>query len=172
MQPNGEHTDTYKTLKEFAAMEDWDYVMLQGTTNYNTYDKGLWNVNPANTANYWTTLKNGIAEYAPNAKRLVNATWSPINELVADFNGGIFAGGTPDALDGFTSVRKAHCMYGWDWGPRLPDAGIWRDVFLEITDRARFQSVLVRQQHEKNKVILSMSAEVTALSPSERCKIV
>ena len=56
--------------------------------------------------------------------------------------------GTPDALDGFTSIRKAHCMYGWDWGPRLPDAGIWRDVKIEITDRARIDSVLVRQKHE------------------------
>ena len=28
-----------------------------------------------------------------------------------------------DALEGFGHIRKAHCMLGWDWGPRLPDAG-------------------------------------------------
>ena len=26
--------------------------------------------------------------------------------------------GTPDAMDGFPHIRKAHCMFGWDWGPR------------------------------------------------------
>lgn len=31
---------------------------------------------------------------------------------------------------GFGYIRKAHCMLGWDWGPMLPDFGIWRDVYL------------------------------------------
>lgn len=31
--------------------------------------------------------------------------------------------GTADAMEGFPHLRKAHCMFGWDWGPRLPDAG-------------------------------------------------
>ena len=38
--------------------------------------------------------------------------------------------GSSHALDGFPQIRKAHCMYGWDWGPRLPDAGIWKEVEL------------------------------------------
>lgn len=38
--------------------------------------------------------------------------------------------GTTDATPGFSHLRKAHCMFGWDWGPRLPDAGIWRDISL------------------------------------------
>ncbi len=82
------------------------------------------------------------------------------------------AAGSSDALDGFTSIRKAHCMYGWDWGPRLPDAGIWRDVKLEITDRARLESVMVRQQHEKNRVLLSMKAEVCALTEGTKWRAV
>ena len=27
------------------------------------------------------------------------------------------ADGTADAMEGFPSLRKAHCMFGWDWGP-------------------------------------------------------
>ena len=34
--------------------------------------------------------------------------------------------GTEDAMRGFPKIRKAHYMFGWDWGPRLPDAGIWK----------------------------------------------
>ncbi len=29
------------------------------------------------------------------------------------------------------AMRKAQYGYGWDWGPRLPTVGIWRDVRIE-----------------------------------------
>ena len=29
-------------------------------------------------------------------------------------------GGSSDAMPGFPHIRKAACMYGWDWGPRSP----------------------------------------------------
>ena len=33
--------------------------------------------------------------------------------------------GSPiNTLMGFNHLRKSFCMSGWDWGPRLPDAGI------------------------------------------------
>ena len=41
------------------------------------------------------------------------------------------ADGSSDAMVGFPNIRKAHCMFGWDWGPRLPDAGIWRIQLAE-----------------------------------------
>ena len=28
-------------------------------------------------------------------------------------------------------MRKAPCHFGWDWGPKLPPIGIWRDLRLE-----------------------------------------
>ncbi len=80
-------------------------------------------------------------------------------------------GGSQDAVAGFPAIRKAHCMYGWDWGPRLPDAGIWRDVQLEITDRARLDSVMVRQRHEAGKVTLSLRAEVTNVAPDGKRRV-
>lgn len=57
--------------------------------------------------------------------------------------------GSEDAMRGFPKLRKAHCMFGWDWGPRLPDAGIWREVFLTGFSNARMDSVYVIQRHEK-----------------------
>lgn len=35
------------------------------------------------------------------------------------------------AMKGNQLIRKAHSMFGWDWGPQLPDAGIFRDIYLE-----------------------------------------
>ncbi|MBE3070115.1 MAG: hypothetical protein IMZ66_07745, partial [Planctomycetes bacterium] len=33
-------------------------------------------------------------------------------------------------------IRKAPCHFGWDWGPTLLTAGLWRPVHLEIVPRA------------------------------------
>lgn len=46
-------------------------------------------------------------------------------------------GGSYDAMRGFPQLRKAHCMFGWDWAPRLPDMGIWRDIKLIGVNKGR-----------------------------------
>ncbi|MCP1301504.1 glycoside hydrolase family 2 protein [Chryseobacterium sp. S0630] len=38
-------------------------------------------------------------------------------------------------------VRKAQYQFGWDWGPRLVTAGIWKDVQLEFWNNARIITV-------------------------------
>ncbi|MCY1143251.1 glycoside hydrolase family 2 protein [Actinoplanes sp. Pm04-4] len=41
----------------------------------------------------------------------------------------------------FNFVRKMACSFGWDWGPTLVTAGIWRNVRLEGWNTARLRSV-------------------------------
>ena len=74
------------------------------------------------------------------------------------------ADGSADAMEGFPSLRKAHCMFGWDWGPRLPDAGIWRDISLLGVDRARIRDVLVEQFHGDGQVTLRIHTHITRLT--------
>ena len=62
--------------------------------------------------------------------------------------------GTSDAMRGFPHIRKAHYMFGWDWGPRLPDMGIFRDVKLIAYDTARIDSVYIKQVHSEDSVAL------------------
>ena len=66
------------------------------------------------------------------------------------------ADGTTDAMVGFPHLRKAHCMFGWDWGPRLPDAGIWRDIAILGIQTARIEQVHIRQRHEAGRVTLEI----------------
>lgn len=68
--------------------------------------------------------------------------------------------GTEDAMNGFVHIRKAHCMFGWDWGAHLPDAGIWRPVSLLGVETARLTSVEVLQYHEQGKVSLEIKPEI------------
>ncbi len=74
------------------------------------------------------------------------------------------ADGTADAMEGFPSLRKAHCMFGWDWGPRLPDAGIWRDISLLGVDTARIRDVLVKQFHEDGRAALEIDTHIIRLT--------
>ncbi len=67
--------------------------------------------------------------------------------------------GSEDAMDGFVHIRKAHCMFGWDWGAHLPDAGIFRPVSLLGVDRARLESVFIRQDHRDENVVLHFQVE-------------
>jgi len=34
-------------------------------------------------------------------------------------------------------IRKAQYAYGWDWGPRIAQVGLWRPVYLELIRYAR-----------------------------------
>lgn len=74
------------------------------------------------------------------------------------------ADGTADAMEGFPNLRKAHCMFGWDWGPRLPDAGIWRDISLIGVDAARIRDVLVKQFHEDGRVSVEVCTHLDRLT--------
>ncbi len=57
-------------------------------------------------------------------------------------------GGSSDAMPGFPHIRKAACMFGWDWGPRLPDAGLFRPVSIQAVKTARIAQVHLTQQHQ------------------------
>ncbi|MGW5124698.1 glycoside hydrolase family 2 protein [Streptomyces sp. NPDC004069] len=41
----------------------------------------------------------------------------------------------------YAHIRKMACSFGWDWGPTLVTAGIWRPVRLESWSTARFDRV-------------------------------
>ncbi len=72
--------------------------------------------------------------------------------------------GSSDAMRGFPYLRKAHCMFGWDWGPRLPDAGIWRDIELLGADTARLRDVYVGQRHEAGRVTLDVVPHIARIT--------
>jgi beta-mannosidase len=44
-------------------------------------------------------------------------------------------------------VRKAPYSYGWDWGPRFANEGIWKDVHLVTWDNARIERLHIAQNN-------------------------
>lgn len=67
--------------------------------------------------------------------------------------------GQIDAISGFSHIRKAHAMFGWDWGPQLPDAGIWRSISIVGYREARLKDVWIQQTHEQCQVTVSVDVQ-------------
>ncbi len=66
---------------------------------------------------------------------------------------------SPENIQGASHLRKAICMSGWDWGPMLPDIGIYGKVELLTYSADRLDSYFVRQIHDGGRVTLLISAE-------------
>lgn len=49
-------------------------------------------------------------------------------------------------------IRKGHYMFGWDWGPQMPDGGIYRPVYIECYSHPRIDDVRFIQRHENGNV--------------------
>ncbi len=95
----------------------------------------------------------------PGSNRICIAFASPTRYIRESYKHSR-ADGTEDAMRGFPNLRKAHCMFGWDWGPRLPDAGIWRKISLIGIEKARIRDVLVTQTHEHSTVKLQIESHL------------
>ena len=98
---------------------------------------------------------------------------SPVNFMRREYARSRVDGST-DCVRGFPFLRKAHCMSGWDWGPRLPDAGIWRDIYLQPVRSGRLISVRVHQEHEDGRVTLHFFPEAEVCGDAQctvRCTV-
>ncbi|RRJ96888.1 hypothetical protein Ga0100231_024310 [Opitutaceae bacterium TAV4] len=72
-----------------------------------------------------------------------------------------------DSVGGATRIRKMQCQFGWDWGPRLVTAGIWRDIRLEAWNTNRLTHVHIAQDHTATdgSVTLTLTPELATTAP-------
>ena len=63
-------------------------------------------------------------------------------------------------IPGGPHLRKAPCQWGWDWGPKLPPIGIWKDIRLEGYSQAKIEDIHIRQMHADGKVTLAAEVKV------------
>jgi beta-mannosidase len=71
------------------------------------------------------------------------------------------------AMKGNQYLRKAHSMFGWDWGAQIPDAGIWRDIELIGFSGARIADVEILQHHKKEQVQLEIVTSLDRLQEGD-----
>ena len=76
------------------------------------------------------------------------------------------------SIQGGPYLRKAPCQWGWDWGPKLPPIGIWKNARLEGFSSAKLDSVHLHQQHLfSGSVVFSADAKISSWtdSPLQLC---
>ena len=112
----------------------------------------------------WEFDVKGLLHEGENTIRVLLA--SPVKYIRAAYEKKPLEGSS-DAMRGFPYLRKAHCMFGWDWGPHLPDAGIWREIELIGAETARLRDVLVLQHHEPDRVTLEIRAHTERFAEGE-----
>ncbi|MDR1145026.1 MAG: hypothetical protein LBK71_02700, partial [Verrucomicrobiales bacterium] len=71
-----------------------------------------------------------------------------------------------DPVGGCVRIRKQQCQFGWDWGPRLVTAGVWRPIYLAGHDGVRIESVRVAQRHADGRVTLTLTPELSKKLPA------
>jgi len=67
-----------------------------------------------------------------------------------------------DQLPGAPYLRKAPCHFGWDWGVKLPNVGLWQGVRVEGWSRARLADVALSQTVENGRA--TVRARILAVS--------
>jgi beta-mannosidase len=65
--------------------------------------------------------------------------------------------GVSQAIEGASHIRKAPCQFGWDWGPKLPSMGIWKDIRLEGYSVAKIKETHIRQFLENDSIIIQVN---------------
>ena len=113
--------------------------------------------NTCNMHRIWEFMVGDMLREGDNELTIV--LHSP-TKYIEEENERVYTGGSGDCMKGFPHLRKAHCMFGWDWGPRLPDAGIFREISILGVQTARLQPVYVKQRHEEGKVTLEFDVKI------------
>ena len=73
-------------------------------------------------------------------------------------------------MKGNQLIRKAHCMFGWDWGPQTIDAGIFRDIYLEAYSHPRIEDVKITQVHGDNVVDVCTTVAING-ADVDKCRV-
>lgn len=107
------------------------------------------------TDNMHRTWEYSVKDYIKTGSNILEVKIKSPTKYIADKHAERPLWGVDTTMAGYTHLRKAHCMFGWDWGPKLPDMGIWRNVSLIGFDEGRIPDIHYTQQHIDGAVILS-----------------
>ncbi len=126
----------------------------------------------AHTENMHRTYVFDVTQYLADGKNVIKAVFPPYDAYIkAKSKEKMISSGSSATMVGFSYVRKANYMSGWDWGPMLPDAGIWKDIYLIDGTLPRITDVRILQRHENGKVFVSVKAE-TSIPAQTALKII
>lgn len=163
----GENEDIYLSLagEEFTFEREFEYskqdspvfLVFEGLdTLCSVYLNGAI---VAETDNMHIRYSFDVTDILLDGENSIKVVCHPIAPFIKEKNAQARLFGATDCMEGYPYIRKAHSMMGWDWGPRLPDAGIWRAVCLIEKNSAEIIDVELLQRHEDGKAFVTPNVE-------------
>ncbi len=113
------------------------------------------------TMNMHRTYSFDVKSFLKSGENELKLIFRSPTKYFQEMNRRHYVPGTPDGLKGVTHLRKALYMSGWDWGPKLPDMGIFRNIELLSYNEDKIEDFLVKQYHNTDSVLLRISIETT-----------
>ena len=149
-------------VSEFEITEDMlsrEYLELE-FLGLDTLCRILFNdVELARVKNMHRRYVYDVKKVASVGKNTIRLEFSSPTEYFKAMNNKHFLQTNADTIPGAAHLRKAFYMSGWDWGPMLPDMGIFRPVSINAYDKDKIDNIYVRQIHKNGKVTLNIEVE-------------
>lgn len=115
----------------------------------------------ASTNNMHRTYEFDVKDVLREGENVIHITfYSPI-KYISEKQKESPLWGVAEAIPGYPHLRKAHCMFGWDWGPQLPDMGIFRNISIQGYEYGRLEDVYITQHHKDHEVLLDIRVSHT-----------
>lgn len=145
--------DEYKHFLRFEGLDTFCDIELNGK-------------NVAHTDDMHITYEFEVTDLLVEGENILRVTCREVHTYIKEKHRELNLCKTTQTLAGFAHIRKSHCMLGWDWGPFLPDMGIWRPVSLITKDSAEIKNFKIEQRHSDGRVFLKAIVESDAEAPS------
>ena len=152
------HDYTFERTFDFEKTGDTVLLRFEGLDTF--CDVYLNGKHIAYTDDMHITYEFDVTGVLKNGENKICVVTHPVTEYAREKGKEMDLFGSIQSLLGYGYVRKAHCMFGWDWGPFLPDTGIWRGVSLIIKNSAEITDFYVKQRHDGGKVFITPCVEV------------
>ena len=112
----------------------------------------------ASTKNMHRAYRFDVSPFIKPGENSISIKFAPVDKYFKEKDKEFeLLGGSVDPLKGFGHLRKAHCMSGWDWGPKLPDMGIWKSVYLLEKDSSELTEFDVKQRIDGVRAFLTVN---------------
>ncbi|PWK16408.1 beta-mannosidase [Tumebacillus permanentifrigoris] len=92
------------------------------------------------TANMFIAHTFDVTREVRDGRNIIAVKFDPIDPHVRDKQHTQWSGYSAERI----WTRKCQSNFGWDWGPRIVTAGIWKDVYLTTRHAAKIESVFAK----------------------------
>lgn len=123
--------------------------------------------------NMFTPWRFNIKNTVKTGKNLIAIRFKPVYKVASELEAQHkhkYACLSAENFSARPYVRKAQYSFGWDWGPTLPTAGIWRQAKIYAYNKARLGYVAsTPMEVSVQKASVKLTVEIHASAEAELC---